>query len=903
MHPRTRRAAFAVAAAIAATGGVAAAAVARPVVDRLGSAPGTETASLGLAPAVVAELATADPTDVLRVFVHAADGPTAEAAALDAGLVLQETWEKVGVTVAVGLPDQIRLLDGDARVRYVEADAPLDYALDTSHQATRGAEVIAGFDVTTTEVVDGGGGGTGDPEDPPPTKGNGKGKGKGLTKPGKGGSPTTTTPTGPTEVTTTRTYAFDGSGVSIAIVDSGIDGTHPFFADPVTGESKVARNLDLYCSDALPLLAGDDAACEPAWIDSVTGDSDTDSAGGHGTHVAGIAAGYPTELGDGRTIMGAAPGATLIGLSTGAGLNIYGGTSGLYWVLEHHEDPCGDGSCPAIKVVNNSWGSAGGDYDPESARSKIMDALVAEGVVVAFAQGNDGGDGTVNNSNPNALSPTPGVLGVANYDDGGTGTRDGDLDASSSRGQRGRPSTYPDIAAPGANILSSCRAYLPVCATGLDFVEGGDYNTISGTSMATPHIAGIVAQLVEAGRSVGVELTPAEIEDVLEDTAHQFGAPDSYELDASNPDHPFSFDKGHGLVDVVEAVTRIVSPGGTATPLVSTCVADAPVVVDVAGDASAVVGQATPLPSQPALDILEGRVSELDTDGDGADDALAFALTVDDLAEAAPVGAFGEYFDWNFSYAGGGFYLGMGWNRTAEPSFVVGRFETTRTTLAAITGTYDVDADVVTGILPYDALNVALGGAVPVIADGSVLGGHEIVARYDFDVVVPDADSATGACPYTVGLGAVPPPPGSGPVVVDPGGDGSSDGGLPDGEADGAIDAGGSVTFTGAPGTALGDPVGAGLGGVGITADQVEAFTIDLLAAGPATVDLVGEQGEVQDFDLVVRGQDGEELGSSAEVGGIEQVVFDNPSVQRITVEVIRYSTVEAGYTLTTSLG
>jgi serine protease AprX len=73
--------------------------------------------------------------------------------------------------------------------------------------------------------------------------------------------------------------------------------------------------------------------------------------------------------------------------------------------------------------------------------------------------------------------------------------------------------------------------------------------------MAAPHIAGIVAQLYQADPA----LTPARVEDVLEDTALKFtnGAP--YQADPLNPDSTASFDKGHGLVDVVAAVESLLA--------------------------------------------------------------------------------------------------------------------------------------------------------------------------------------------------------------------------------------------------------------------------------------------------------------------------------------------------------
>ena len=181
---------------------------------------------------------------------------------------------------------------------------------------------------------------------------------------------------------------------------------------------------------------------------------------------------------------------------------------------------------------------------------------MAEGVVVVWANGNDGGDGSANLSNPPGVDPIPGVISVASYNDQETGTRDGALSSFSSRGLATNPATWPDISAPGENITSSCRLYLPICATGLNPQNGpglldlGTFNTISGTSMAAPHIAGIAAQLFQANPSA----TPAQVEDAMKSTAHKYTDGAAYE---PAPLGTTSYDKGYGLVDVVAAAQAV----------------------------------------------------------------------------------------------------------------------------------------------------------------------------------------------------------------------------------------------------------------------------------------------------------------------------------------------------------
>ena len=145
---------------------------------------------------------------------------------------------------------------------------------------------------------------------------------------------------------------------------------------------------------------------------------------------------------------------------------------------------------------------------------------------------------------------------MASYDDRNTGTRDGAVSPFSSRGRADNPATWPDISAPGSFIISTCRYTLPVCwvHAGQQLSPPNAYSQLSGTSMAAPHVSGIIAQLYQANPA----LTPAQVEDVLEDTAYKFmnGAP--YQKDPLNRDDASSFDKGHGLVDALAAVRAVL---------------------------------------------------------------------------------------------------------------------------------------------------------------------------------------------------------------------------------------------------------------------------------------------------------------------------------------------------------
>jgi serine protease AprX len=437
------------------------------------------------------QLGVLDALTPTTVLVHGTDTAAATRAVQAAGLRKVTTFDKVGVVVATGLPAQVQAVRSQPGVTYVEGNQPIEMLLSTSNTATRGSEARS-------------------------------------TLTGANGS------------------ALDGKGVSVAVIDSGVDPTHPFLKN-ADGTSAVVKNLKMVCD---PLT---ESTCAP--VDAGSLNTDLLSGGGHGMHVNGIVAGRDVTLSDGTKMHGAAPGSSLVSISTGAVLFIIGADAALNWVLENHTAPCGAGvpasTCPPIKVTSNSYGpTGGGAFDPNSATVKIQRQLVKEGVVTVWANGNDGGDGSTSLSNPPGMDPTPGILSVASFFDQNTGTRDGTVSDFSSRGKAGDQSTYPDISAPGEDITSSCRVYLPICSSGLDPKEAGDYNTISGTSMATPHISGIVAQLFQANPNA----TPAQVEAALESTAYKYTNGAAYEAGTNGTT---SFDKGHGLVDVVAAANAI----------------------------------------------------------------------------------------------------------------------------------------------------------------------------------------------------------------------------------------------------------------------------------------------------------------------------------------------------------
>jgi serine protease AprX len=286
----------------------------------------------------------------------------------------------------------------------------------------------------------------------------------------------------------------DGTGVTVALVDTGTDAGHP--------------DLD-YGSKTIINLKSD-------FDQSYTEVQDSDTGSGHGTHCAG------TILGNGDASAGArrgvAPGANLVAISTGEHFlqNVLGA---LTWVWEHSRK----GNNPYnIRVCSNSWGAGPGEYDPADSITQINNKLVFENdVAVVFAAGNSGGTGSdIQSSN---YGNAPFVIEVA------AALHDGDGMASfSSRGQEDLNQTWPDIAAPGVRIWATeARGTQITAMTKQNPADRVDayYMSISGTSMATPHVAGCVALMMQAAPSL--RISDVHSEHAGNDTAEWYMDPDT----------------------------------------------------------------------------------------------------------------------------------------------------------------------------------------------------------------------------------------------------------------------------------------------------------------------------------------------------------------------------------------
>lgn len=268
------------------------------------------------------------------------------------------------------------------------------------------------------------------------------------------------------------------SEVTVAVIDSGIDGLHP---DLPFGD-KVIQNVKMTA-----LGVG---------IENIP---TTDNTSGHGTHVAGIIGG--TGSFSNGHYRGVAPEAHLVGLGSGEAISILTAVQSYDWVLENHDEY-------NIRVVNNSWGSSGGDLNVRNPVTIATYEAYKLGILSVFAAGNDGGYDIMN---PYSIAPW--VLSVA------AGDKSGNLAGFSSRGVDGDYYKHPDITAPGVNIYAARCSCVGVTATDLinpvNPLWTAHYAALDGTSMATPHVAGAAALLLSENPS----LSPDQLMELLINTS------------------------------------------------------------------------------------------------------------------------------------------------------------------------------------------------------------------------------------------------------------------------------------------------------------------------------------------------------------------------------------------------
>jgi subtilisin family serine protease len=312
---------------------------------------------------------------------------------------------------------------------------------------------------------------------------------------------------------------YDGTGVGIAVLDSGIDPAHVAMTQESGSASRVTYSKDF------------------------TGEGRTDDPYGHGTHVASIAAGNG-QISNGA-YRGIAPNANLINLrvldSQGKG-TISALLSAIDWIKSNR-------TTYNIRVVSMSLGTAAVDSYTVDPLCLAVRSLVDAGVVVVAAAGNEGKDGAGNKIYGQIHSPgiAPSVITVGAANTFGTDARNDDgVTTYSSRGPTRSfwTDTYgvrhydnlvkPDLVAPGNKIIDAQSAgnllvtQNPTLDANVSGSTARDQMYLSGTSMATPVVSGAAALMLQANP----KLTPNMVKALLMFTAQQLPGYNTFEQGA-----------------------------------------------------------------------------------------------------------------------------------------------------------------------------------------------------------------------------------------------------------------------------------------------------------------------------------------------------------------------------------
>jgi serine protease AprX len=323
---------------------------------------------------------------------------------------------------------------------------------------------------------------------------------------------------------------------SVLVIDSGVDATH---SDLQFG-TKVIQNVQT------PVAAGTLPGFTPHV--SIENVPNTDQTVGHGTHCAGIIGG--TGLRSGGVYTGVAPGAKIIGAGLGAGLFVINGLAAWEWGLANQYRY-------NIRVVSNSYGGSGA-YNANNPITIASKMAYDRNITVVFAAGNDG----PTKDTYNTYAKAPWVIGVA------AAGKEGDLADFSSRGVRREERlsnddpdddfNAPTITAPGTGRIyqtnaSKFTAAIVSTRSTSNLVANGAtddeelpvgfipfYTQISGTSMATPYISGVVALMLDADPT----LSPDDIRSILTSTATRVPYREEWEV-------------GSGLVNAHSAVDKV----------------------------------------------------------------------------------------------------------------------------------------------------------------------------------------------------------------------------------------------------------------------------------------------------------------------------------------------------------
>ena len=340
-----------------------------------------------------------------------------------------------------------------------------------------------------------------------------------------------------------------GAGKVVAIIDTGVDMSHPAFSGALHGTPAIDSSKGAALAQQVGKSGTYVSEKFPFAYDYADGDNDASPAGAHGTHVAGITAA------NGDQIMGIAPDAQIIvakvARSRGGGIP----DSALLGALDDMADIKPD-------VVNMSLGrTAGMDSAADTLFAGVYEKLQEKGITLDVAGGNEFQAGYGNKSGknlpyasdpdsstlgePGSFAPVVTVASIENARNGANGNYK--MSDFSSWGVSPDMRLKPEVTAPGGNIYSS--------------VPGGGYQYKSGTSMATPQITGVSAVVLERVQNDPLfsSMSARQKADVVQNLIMGTAVPVA-DPNAGSGAYYSPRKQGAGLVNVQAATTSSVYP-------------------------------------------------------------------------------------------------------------------------------------------------------------------------------------------------------------------------------------------------------------------------------------------------------------------------------------------------------
>jgi len=317
-------------------------------------------------------------------------------------------------------------------------------------------------------------------------------------------------------------FGFKGENTTIAILDTGVDFDHESLDDlddnPNTNDPKISV-------DSNGMLAFYNANTDKEYPDEQPHDS-----GSHGTHCAGIAAGTGGASG---TYSGVAPQANLVGV-----IALDGGSGDEQDLLRAVDWTIQNKDRFSIDVMSLSLGGVvtipGATNTGSSSISQALDTAVEAGIVTVVAIGN-GNLGIA--AHPSSISYPGDSLKAITV---GSVNDDHNREIYSSRGPTGDGRLKPDVMAPGGAIMSAQAG------------SGNGYVSYSGTSMATPHVAGVAALMLQSNPHISPTQTTDFVKQILRETSDHRVPLDIDCGELYTPNNCY----GWGTVELIGAVSR-----------------------------------------------------------------------------------------------------------------------------------------------------------------------------------------------------------------------------------------------------------------------------------------------------------------------------------------------------------